>query len=1102
MTTNSSFELPPKRDYILGLDIGANSIGWVCLAAEPVGTGFEPTGLLHPPSEMHRWPTLGVRIFPEGVANFDTGDEEGPGVQRRRMRLMRRQTMRRARRMKKTFRMLQRAGLLPDYAPDAIERHGGAEEAARDELVKSLDAQLSARWAARLPADQQARAHDTLPYLLRARGLDEALDATEVGRAFYHLAQRRGFLSNRKDAEATRGKKPAKGSDDDPTALKAQMDELSAAMQNAGHRSLGEHLYHRLDVRDAVRKLKTRRHMYRREFELLWSAQAKHHPQLLTEDLRKRLYLAIFFQRPLKDQSDKIGLCSLEDGQNQRIDPDGRVRKTYPQRRAPVCDLLFQRFRALQRVNDVRVLSKATGEVRPLSADERATLLKHLESVKSMTAKEVAKQLGWGTKLQAQINFDDETGKALSGLWTHAQLRAIFGERWDGLAADAKDAVVGSLFHDDAPDWYEDDPDAPDERDRDPAVVRLALSGQGVWAKLQPTRAEAQRLIGVQLSPAYASLSRKAIRRLLPEMEAGLQYKHVADRCYRIKQSQVLDYLPPVEKVFRSVNNPVVTRSLTELRRVMEHLLKLYGKPVQIRLELARDVHQGRKGRESARDAQRENIKLKSKAVEQYCLQIGIAAKPHDNFRSDDLVRLRLWVEQEFTCPYTSRTISASQVLTAVCEVDHILPFSRSQDDSYGNKVLCFAEANAKKGPRLPSETWGDDVEVWARLRGWVQARRKKSSMSPRKLDKLLFSSAEASEYLDNFRARQLNDTRWAATWAKRYLMHLYGGDVGQGVDPHGRRRILVSGGAATAHLRKEKGIDKILKRVVDPAVPLPPRGFTKRIDHRHHAIDAFSVAWCGPKMHAAMSRAAEAAPDALRRFYDKLEDPWAEWEQDLEAVLRACVPSHRVSARARGALHKETIYSPATVLSGERKSNLVVGAQSHRRRNMDHSGNHHVVVRVKDGDGAQAIEVEVVSKFEAIARVQRGRLAANDPATGQQPGALKGQIGGPFVRGKGTYFTASIGDVLRVPSVGEAPPWFGVVRILQQDGRVVLCPIHETRTPRTLPPDARASGAQSKFFETNISNEGLRLQLRKLIELGCRKFTITPIGIVRPSRA
>ena len=92
--------------------------------------------------------------------------------------------------------------------------------------------------------------------------------------------------------------------------------------------------------------------------------------------------------------------------------------------------------------------------------------------------------------------------------------------------------------------------------------------------------------------------------------------------------------------------------------------------------------------------------------------------------------------------------------------------------------------------------------------------------------------------------------------------------------------------------------------------------------------------------------------------------------------------------------------------------------------------------------------------------------------------------------------------EVFLVPTEKDGGHWHGVLRILKQDGRVVLCPVHETRTPRTPPPDSRESLADSKFLETNIPLDGLMLGLKKLITLGCRKVTVSPIGVVRPSRA
>jgi hypothetical protein len=234
-----------------------------------------------------------------------------------------------------------------------------------------------------------------------------------------------------------------------------------------------------------------------------------------------------------------------------------------------------------------------------------------------------------------------------------------------------------------------------------------------------------------------------------------------------------------------------------------------------------------------------------------------------------------------------------------------------------------------------------------------------------------------------------------------------------------------------------------------------------------------------------------------LRKFYDKLEDPWARWQEDLEAALRACVPSHRVSARARGALHKETIYSPKTVVTGERKSNLLVGKLPHRQRNLDHAGNHHALVSVVDLDGKQQVTVNVVTKFEAIRRVQELRAARPECDT-----AAMFVYSGPYRRALGDLFTLHIGDVLEVEDGETGLRWLGVVRILTQAGRVVLCRITETRTPRSPSVSQRANLQGSTFLETNVPLDGLEWGIKKLLTLGCRKVVVSPIGVVRPSRA
>jgi CRISPR-associated endonuclease Csn1 len=825
--------------------------------------------------------------------------------------------------------------------------------------------------------------------------------------------------------------------------------------------------------------------MYRDEYEVIWETQQKHYPDILTDELKQRLYKAIFHQRRLKSQDDLIGICALEDGAYLRIEKGGELVPTKPQKRTPACTIRFQRFRALQRINDMRVVEKKTGEVRKLTDVERGQLLMEAENRKSLSSKEIPEVLKWGKQYVAQLNFDDETGSALSGCWSNQQLKEIFGERWDRLSLDEKDSIVLDLFEAEPDDWYEDDPDDHREgRKRTPHIARRALACEGPWGLIKPTKGEALQLVEFKASSDYAGLSKAALSRLMPLMESGMAYRTAVEKCYRAKLSEILDYLPPVNKVFKSVNNPIVTRSLTELRRVMSHLIKFYGRPEQIRLEVARDIQKGKAGREAAREGMKANLKRKKEAGTDYFQEIGRPGATLDGASKRDVEKVRLWYEQDHVCPYTSKSIPAGRVLTSEYEVDHIIPFSISQDDSFTNKVLVHNRANQEKGNRIPIAAFGEDQERWKSIEAWVAQRRKKhGKVSSRKLDRILITKDQTKELLDDFRSRQLNDTRWASLWARKYLMHLYGGNVVEGVDEKGRRRILTSAGSVTADLRREKGMDAMLKAVLDPSTPLPPGPFSKRFDHRHHIVDAFAVAWCGPQAQALMSRAAEAAPSEKRRLYGKIEDPWDGYQADIIEALSVCVPSHRVSNRARGALHKETVYSPTTVTSGERRSNLVVGSR-HRQRNMDHDGNHHVLLAMQDGNDGLVQTVSVVTYWEAVRRLNEAR---QESKTGDVV----------YRRVPGTLMTLCIGDTLSCEREGRRQ--YCWVRQIWQAGQVQLCPVSETRTPDSPPKDKAKMEA---FLKKKIPRSGLLISLNVLGRMNSRKHSVSPIGVVRPARA
>ena len=261
----------PKQDYVLGIDLGVGSVGWAILERK----GGQPSAITG----------AGVRVFTPAVeGDIESGREESRNVARRTARLQRRQTWRRSRRNLRVFRLLQSWELLPTGPSKTPEE--------RHDLLDQLDVHiLSSPWFEQRRADPSVpEPLQVLPYLLRAAALDESLDPHFLGRALYHLAQRRGFRSNRKVSSRAKA-------DDEEGVVKAGIADLRKRMAETGARTLGEFFSHASPSQERIRRRGTARDMCEREFDVIWDSQAPHHPLLLTPERKKLLRRAIFFQR-------------------------------------------------------------------------------------------------------------------------------------------------------------------------------------------------------------------------------------------------------------------------------------------------------------------------------------------------------------------------------------------------------------------------------------------------------------------------------------------------------------------------------------------------------------------------------------------------------------------------------------------------------------------------------------------------------------------------------------------------------------------------------------------------------------------------------------
>lgn len=826
--------------YALGLDIGVASIGWALLDLDDAGR----------PKAIRR---AGVHLFDAGIdpgkSDPETallqGREQSKATPRRNARAMRRQTWRRARRKKKLLRALMAIGLLteaPVRTPEQIDRY-----------LKELDRNLVGRQQATPHVDAQ-----TLPYRLRATAAVRPVERDELGRALYHLAQRRGFLSNRKSPERV---------EEDKSVMEQSIGELADAITAHDPPTLGAYLASLDPDENRIRGRWTSRKMYLNEFERIWSVQA---PALdLTEADRATIHDAIFFQRPLKDQSHLVGRCSLIEGQ----------------KRCPIGERVAQRFRVFQQLNHLRVVLDDLTE-RPLSKEERDAIGSRLLTEGDLTIPKAHRAAGLPKTATLSIERGGE--KRLVGHRTDAKLRAIFGpEAWEIMSEADKDALVHALRS---------------FRNRD-ALRRHGVQRWGLDSEAADTFAD------ITLEEGHAAHCREALEKLVSRMEHdGLSYSEARKDEYpdSFASSAPMDFLPPINDWEKDLRNPSVARAMTELRKLVNTIVRRWGKPVRVHLELARDLKSGRSKREEQSRRMRDREKDRERAAAAIASKLGIGDP-----KGWMIEKWLLAEECGWVCTYTGRHFGASELLgrNSQYDVEHIWPMSQSLDNSYMNKTICYHEENRnrKKG-RSPANAYS--AQELAPMLERVRAFKADPFMKREKLRRF----SEPVE--EGFSNRHLQETRYIGRMACDYIGLLYGGraeDVGEVAR---RQRIITPSGGLTAWLRRGWGLDAVLS----------DDSRKNRDDHRHHVLDAIVVACADQTAIKRLSDAAERMERVRKeRPFDSVEHPWREFVEQVEQAVEPIVVSRRVSKKVRGGLHKDTIYSKPHPSNGR--------AEQHRKR-------------------------------------------------------------------------------------------------------------------------------------------------------------------------
>lgn len=893
---------------ILGIDTGTNSHGWAIVEKQ---------------ADEYHLLDKGVDIFQEGVLKTEKGKEYSKAAERTAHKAARVRNYRIKLRKIRLLRILSDAHLCPPLSKAELSAWRLKKEYPKNELFM--------QWQA---TDDDS---EKTPYAYRHKCLHESLDFSSItdryilGRAFYHMIQRRGFLSNRKDQNG-----------DETGKVKESISNLTQEMHDEGYEYLGDYFYSLYNKGEKIRNHYTARNEhYLAEFKAICEKQDL--DKNLGSDVVRQIEKAIFYQRPLKSQKGQVGKCVFEKNKT----------------RCPSSHPMYEEFRMLSFINNIKIQTPNDDVLRPLSSEERALIMPLFfrKSKKLFDFEDIAKKLApkkqYGfykkssdAEMPYLFNYPMDT--SVSGCPVTTALKDIFGDNWiDSLCetytlAEGKSRlnVVNDIWH--VLFFYTDD-------------TKLAEFAKN---RLQLNDEEARKFCKISLPGDYASLSLKAICKILPYLRRGLIYSHavfLGNLCevmpqyewdieemrnaaiehiihemnqidskdartfevcieeylkeqYHVSEEKLKKLYHPSKmdkypRVLRTndhgvyqlgspridcVRNPMAMRSIFRLRKLVNRLLE-EGKidlDTEIHIEFARELNDANKRRaiaKFAKDNQKKNDEARKKIIDKMGEEY--------NVKDDDILKCILWEEQGHICLYTGRQIAIPDFVgtSQKFDIEHTIPRSVDGDSTRMNLTLCDSRFKREiKKTKLPAELPNHD-EIMARINDWREKyesldgqirklRGKSKGATTKKLkDDIIYNRHLLELQRDYWRGKYL---RFTMEIVPEGFSRRQGTDIGV-ISKYARlylkslfKHVYTVNGIATSDFRKIWGVQDVY-------------GKKERVNHVHHCIDAIVVACISRDEYDKLS--AYYHNEENHKWYGMskayFKKPWPTFVEDLKNV-------------------------------------------------------------------------------------------------------------------------------------------------------------------------------------------------------------------------
>ena len=703
---------------------------------------------------------------------------------------------------------------------------------------------------------------------LRREALYRELDNKELSRIMIHLAKHRGYKSNRKSDEVT---------DSEGKAVLSGISHNKTVLESSKYLTVGEYISTKNKKRngkDSEGKLNyensVARSMLEQEIELIFTKQKEFGNKSINEALLQTYKEIAFEQRPLKSVVGMVANCPFE------VDEMRASKSSYS----------FEYFRALQTLKNLRVIDE-TGYEMPLIFEQIDQVIHKAKTTTKFTYKSFKKLFPQYKEMRIKglTYHDHKTGEIKDpegvkfldfSAFQKIQKAVLNADNlyWDTIKNDYEvlDAIAKVLTT---------------EKDDNESLKQLL--------EIVESTQVCEALLSLSFS-GFGHLSNKALRNIIPHLEEGEDYDKACEKAeYDFKaifQGEKSLLLPPLSKQENiEMTNPVVKRAVAQMRLVYNAIARKHGAIDTIHVEFTRDIKKSHKDRNDIKKAQGEFRETKENA------RIDATDKLGHEPNAKELLKFRLWEEQKHHCIYSGLYISPDILCDPFAtEVDHILPYSRSLDDSLNNKVICLTKENQDKGSKTPFEYMGSDENSsrWLQFVGRVNDLDKRKQAKKNRLLKTNFD--ENSELA--FKERNKNDTSYISKFIKNYMeAHI------EFRDSKAKRHIYTMNGMLTSQLRYKWGV-----------------GDKNRDNHLHHAEDAIILAFSTQSMVKKLSdvsakregyiyKSKEDKSKALR-FETPLEDFGVKVKESLSEIFVSHMPRRKIG----GAAHKETIYSDKTL--------------------------------------------------------------------------------------------------------------------------------------------------------------------------------------------